>query len=160
MQKRIPFRIAILLCDASLVFGGAAAAQQPAQRPATAAARSAVYDVSRETALEGTVVSYSAQGTAAPFGPRLVLQTASGTVDVHLGSAAYLEQSKFSLAAGDAVRIVGVNSTLRAGNAIFLARVVEKNGQSLTLRTKNGMPLGLVGSRVPGAQKAQQGGAR
>src|SRR4051812_14684414 len=65
------------------------------------------YDVSRETVLQGTVLRHSASSTIAPLGPHVVLQTASGQTDVHLGNAKLLENNHFTLASGDTIRVVG-----------------------------------------------------
>jgi hypothetical protein len=146
-----------------LLFGNAVLAQQPADRPRQAAMRSFVYDTTHETVIEGTVLSYSAEAATPPIGAHLLLQTANGPVDLHLGGASYLQASHFSLAKGDSVRVAGVNSPTRQGS-IFLVRVIQKGGQSLALRTAKGAPLSLAGARaLPPAQRAQlasQEGAR
>lgn len=98
------------------------------------------YDLSRETVLQGTVVSFSPASKVAPVGARVTLQTASGPIDVHLGSASLLKQSDIFLAPGDSVRIVGQNESMANGN-IFVARVLQKGTQSVTLRNSKGIPL-------------------
>ena len=138
-----------------LLLGNGVHAQQLASRPPKAAARSLAYDAARETTIEGAVVSYSAEAATPPIGAHLVLQTSSGAIDIHLGSASYLEANHFSLAKGDAVRVVGVSSATRQGT-VFLVRVIQKGGQSLALRTAKGAPLSLAGARAPGSQKAPQ----
>lgn len=137
------------------LFGNVVLAQKPADRPRQAAMRSFAYDATQETVFEGTVLSYSAEATTPPIGAHAVLQTASGPLDVHLGAASYLEAKHFSLAKGDSVRVVGVNSATRQGT-VFLVRVIQKGGQSLALRTAKGAPLSLAGARAMGAQKPQQ----
>ena len=125
----VGFLSALLLLTGNIVW-----AQQLAKRPKQAAMRSLAYDATQETVMEGTVLSYSAEAATPPIGAHIQLQTASGTLDVHLGAASYLEANHFSLAKGDSVRVVGVNSTTRQGSA-FLVRVIQKGGQSLALRT-------------------------
>src|SRR5436305_14858738 len=80
------------------------------------------YTLSRESVLQGTVVSYTAGSTIAPLGPRVIVQTPSGAIDVHLGNAKLLESNHFTLAPGDAVRVVGENLAFRNGTQ-FVARV-------------------------------------
>src|SRR5262249_24110844 len=80
-----------------------ASAQQ--KTPATLRRPSNV--VANDTVLEGTVVSFTANSTVAPLGAHVVVQTSSGSVDVHLGKMALLKESGISLVAGDAVRIAG-----------------------------------------------------
>ncbi len=105
--------------------------------------------------VEGTVLSYTAESATPPIGAHLILQTAAGAIDVHLGAARFLQANNFSLATGDSVRVVGVSSETRQGT-IFLVRVIQKGGQSLVLRTANGALLSVARTRALGAQKAQQ----
>ncbi len=155
MQKTTLFRILAVLFVLLLLLGTSVWAQQLADRPKQAPARSLAYDATEETVMEGTVLSYSAEAANPPIGAHLLLQTANGPVDLHLGAASYLQANHFSLAKGDSVRVVGVSSAKRQGS-IFLVRVIQKGGQSLILRTTKGAPLSLAGARALGLQKSQQ----
>jgi len=155
LVRMVGFLSALLLLTGNIVW-----AQQLAKRPKQAAMRSLAYDATQETVMEGTVLSYSAEAATPPIGAHIQLQTASGTLDVHLGAASYLEANHFSLAKGDSVRVVGVNSTTRQGSA-FLVRVIQKGGQSLALRTAKGAPLSFAGARtLSPSQLASQAGPR
>lgn len=110
-----------------------------AQQQATPATQSNAnyYDVSRETVLTGKVLSYTADSTIPPIGAHVTLQTASGPVDVHLGSAKLLELKNFTLQAGDSVRVTG--EVLSSGQmSFFAARLVEDGNQSITVRNEKG----------------------
>jgi hypothetical protein len=155
MQKAIRIRIAALFSALLLLFGSAAWAQQLANRPRQATMRTLAYDAAKETVVEGTVVSYTAESTTPPMGAHFILQTAAGAIDIHLGAASFLQANHFSLATGDTVRVVGVSSATRQGT-VLLARVIQKAGQSLVLRTARGAPLSLVRTRTLGALKTQQ----
>ncbi len=155
MRNKLRSRIAGFFCALFLFFGVAARAQQLSPRPEKRAARDAVYEAARETVLEGTVLSFADKSAAPPLGARVVLQTANGAVDVHLGSAAFLHAGHFPLSPGDFVRVIGVHSPVREGS-VFLARVIQKGAQSLALCTPQGAPLGLAGARALGAPKTQQ----
>jgi hypothetical protein len=159
MQRKLYLRTAgIIFC--TFLSSGTMRAQQLAQRPGQAGPRSLAYDATRETALTGTVVSYTSRSTVAPLGAHVVLQTPSGQVDVHLGPRGFLEARHFSLANGDAVRVIGAPVSA-SGINVFLARVIQKGTQALVLRSSNGLPLGRPGSPPTGdAQAQQQGGAR
>jgi hypothetical protein len=159
MQKAIRVRIAGFFSALLLLLGNAVWAQQLADRPRQAAVRTLAYDSAQETVVDGMVLSYTAESATPPIGAHIVLQTAAGAIDVHLGAARFLHANNFSLAKGDSVRVVGVSSATRQGT-VFLVRVIQKAGQSLVLRTANGAPLSLAGARALGAQKAQQQGAR
>ncbi len=155
MIRTTKIRLGILALGIVLGSSLSALAQQLADRPRQAAARGLAYDATREAVIEGTVLSYSAESATPPIGAHLLLQTANGPVDVHLGGASYLRANHFSLAKGDSVRVVGANSATRQGS-IFLVRVIQKSGRSLVLRTTKGSPLALAGARAMGSQKTQQ----
>ena len=74
-----------------LLFPGFSGAQQK-QVPAAQASIS--YDLSRETVLEGTVLSFTSNSKIPPLGSHVTMQTASGPVDVHLGSEALKIRSR------------------------------------------------------------------
>ena len=155
MQKTYLIRMAGFLASLLLFPGNLVWAQQLAKRPQPAAMRSLAYDATQESVMEGTVLSYSARAATPPLGAHVLLQTASGTMDVHLGAASYLEANHFSLAKGDSVRVVGASSATRQGT-IFLVRLIQKGGQSLALRTAKGAPLSFAGARaLSPAQRAQ-----
>ena len=138
-----------------LLYSSSVQAQKLAERPRTTASHSFAYNAAQETVVEGTVLSYAAEAAAPPIGAHVVLQTPTGSMDLHLGGASYLQANHFSLTKGDSVRVVGVNSVTRQGT-VFLVRAIQKGGQSLALRTANGAPLSLAGARAMGSQKTAQ----
>lgn len=149
MKRLLRWRACSGLLAGVLLLSTIATAQQKAQ---TVAHRNQAYDVRRETVVEGRVVQYTAASSVAPLGPRVTVQTSSGAVDVHLGSARLLEANKLSLATGDNVRIVGENVAYGTGSQ-FLARVIQKGNQVLAVRSMRGLPLapsGKFGSRTDG----------
>jgi len=93
------------------------------------------------------------------MGAHVTVQTASGTVDVHLGPASYLRSNHFSLAAGESVRLVGVSVQTKGGN-VFLARMAQHGTQAIAVRSPNGFLLAnssarasLQSERAPNAQQ-------
>jgi hypothetical protein len=128
--------VSALICTSG--WASPAAAQQ--KQAQTTAPQNEAYEVSRETVLQGTVVNYTADSSTAPLGAHVTVQTTSGVVDVHLGNAQLLDANHFSLAAGDSVRIVGENLAYGQGTQFF-ARLIEKGGQSVALRSVRGFPL-------------------
>jgi len=163
MHKTYLIRMAGFLSALLLLPGNIVWAQQLAKRPQQATMRNLAYDATQEKVIEGTVLSYSAVAPTPPIGARVQLQTASGTMDVHLGAASYLAANHFYLAKGDSVRVVGASSATRQGT-IFLVRLIQKGGQSLALRTAKGAPLSFAGARALSpaqhAQLASQAGPR
>jgi hypothetical protein len=118
----------------------------------------APYELSRETQLQGTVVSFTASSQIAPIGPHATIQTSSGIVDVHLGNASTMKINDIFLASGDSVKIVGESQNFGNG-LVFLARVLQKGNQTVTLRNSKGIP---IAPRRPGPVKARSavGGAQ
>lgn len=125
-----------------------------------AAPRALAYDAARETTIQGTVLSFAETSATPPIGAQLTLQTANGALRVHVGTARFLRENHFTLAAGDIVTVSGVTVPLRAGS-VFAARVIQKGSQSLALRSPTGAPLWFAGVRPQGGVKSlQQGGPR
>ena len=124
-----------------LLFSMGATAQQKAQ---SAAQQRRSYDVSREVSLQGTVVSFTENSATPPLGPHVVVQTASGQIDVHLGDARLLQANHLTLAAGDSIRVIGENVSYGEGTQFF-ARMLQKGSQTVALRSTRGFPLRPVG---------------
>lgn len=148
-QRKTLAILAGLLLSGLLLSGSAARAQQKSKLSGF------VYDTAQETAISGTVASYTAASTTAPIGAHVMLQTAAGAVDVHLGPASYLQANQFSLASGDGLKVIGLSMPTNNGS-VFLARIVQKGGQSLAVRSSRGFLLATGGARaLPAARRAQ-----
>src|ERR1700676_2597836 len=137
MRRLIQWRFGIVSLAVVLLVATIAGAQQKTQ---TIPQRSLSYDLGREVSVQGSVISYSETSSAAPFGPRVTLQTSSGVLDVHLGNARLLESNHFTLAVGDSVRVVGESVPVGSGTQ-FLARLIQKGDQVVLLRSSQGFPL-------------------
>jgi hypothetical protein len=145
MKLHIRFgRHAFLFIGALFLSVVAGAQQKGASVPAHVS--SSAYDVTRESVLQGMVVEYFPASSAAPFGAHVLLQTSTGNVDVNLGNSKLLEANHISLTAGDSVTVVGEN-LFSSNRTIFAIRTLQKGSQSVTLRSKHGMPL--VNTTVP-----------
>jgi hypothetical protein len=118
------------------------------QQQAAVAQANATYDASRETTLVGKVLSYTAESSVPPIGAHVIIQTAYGPVDVHIGSAKLLEQNHFTLAAGDSVRITGEVISIGQSNT-FAARIIENGTQSVTVRNSKGQILQMPAVHAP-----------
>lgn len=98
------------------------------------------YNPQTEIAAQGTVekVENVASGRGW-YGVHLMLKAQNRTYDVRLGPSDFIAQNKFTFAPGDPIEVWG--SQIGAGDSgILVARAVEKNGQTLTLRDANGFP--------------------
>jgi len=69
----------------------------------------------------------------------VVLKTDQGSVTIYLGPPWYLSRQKFSINAGDNLRVIGSRAPL--SSAAIIAREVTKNGKILELRDEKGIPV-------------------
>jgi len=114
------------------------------------------YSLARETNLVGTVSSVVEGSTTGPLGTNVMVQTSSGLIDVHVGSASYLKSNHAELAAGDNVRVIGELFSTGTGT-VFLARIVQKGTTAVAVRSTKGMPLWQNGTRLLSSSKPQGG---
>ena len=154
MHGKIRTTIGIVAFAGAIVFSTGVGAQER-HAGVSSTARPNGYDASRETMLQGTVVSYTEQSSRAPIGARVTVQTTKGTMDVHLGPASYLHSNHFSVSAGDSVRFVGMNVVV-TGGSVFLARIAQKGTQALALRSPRGFLLATTATRaLPQTERTQ-----
>jgi hypothetical protein len=77
-----------------------------------------VYDPSKEITLEGTVETLVTKATPGTLGgAHLVLATAQGKLDTHLGAFALTEENAAAIKPGQRVKVVGAMTTLH-GNRV------------------------------------------
>lgn len=131
------------------LLGGAALAQEKAVTPA---AQATGYDVARESTVVGTVISYTPTAKTAPLGAHVVIQTGSGTLDIHVGDARYLRANHFTINNGDTLRIIGENLSFSSATQ-FVARIVQDGTTALQVRSIRGLPLSYAAPRT-----SKQGG--
>jgi hypothetical protein len=146
-------KLGILVLGLSLVFCFSAVAQQAKQSDVP---HLQSYNLSREGSLLGTVVKYDTASTVPPLGAHVLLQTASGQVDVHLGNPRVLQANHFQLNPGDSVRIVGENLAVGDG-VIFAARIVQKGTQAVAVRNTRGFLLTPTSSLTQDQKEALRG---
>lgn len=129
--------IVLTACFAALAFAQSGAGQY--------------YNSTRETTARGTVEKVtnvtSAQGW---YGVHLTLKSQDRSYDVRLGPSDFIAESGFTFAPGDRIEVWGAQAAAQSDN-ILVARAVEKNGQTLTLRDSDGFPMwdgmGMRGGR-------------
>lgn len=105
------------------------------------------YDPKTETNIKGTIEEVKqTTGKHGWSGMHLLVTTASGTFDVHVGPSDYIAQRQFSFAKGDQIEVTG--SKIQAGEtATLIAREIKTGGQTLTLRDAQGIPSWAGGRR-------------
>ena len=140
---------------AVLATAGSVSAQTVQQAPQ---AESSQYQVGREMTLVGTVSSVVENSKTGPLGTHVMVQTSSGLVDVHVGSAKYLEMNNVNLKSGDSVRILGENFAV-GSDTVFYARIVQDGTAAIAVRSTKGMPLWKNGARLATNANANREGA-
>lgn len=153
MKLTILGKISALILFGGLSLGLPVSAQQAAQSNAQIPQS---YDLKREVNLLGSVVKYDAASTLPPMGAHVLLQTASGQVDVHLGNARVLRANHLELNPGDNVRVIG--EELAFGNgSIFAARIVQKGVQAVAVRNTHGALTSPAATMSPTQKEALRG---
>ena len=112
-----------------------------------------VYSAAAETVLRGTITQVSTRpAPGLPLGLHLMVSTAQGPVDAHLGRfpAAAAEQKGW--VPGVSITLVGVTVHLPAGE-VFLVRTIAAGGQTTVVRNARGFPV----RQVPPVQREVRG---
>ncbi len=100
-----------------------------------------MYDTDTVQSVTGTVQSIETRQLRDHSFVVLELKTAEGTLLVHLGPSAYLDQQSLKLTPGDAVTIKGSKMAMQ-GREMMVAAEVTKGGALLKLRdSATGAPL-------------------
>jgi hypothetical protein len=103
-------------------------------------AQSARYDPDSELTVSGTVrYVIPGAGPDGTVGVHLEVATPNGAVRVHLAPAMFLGANNVSFLTDDRVEITGAIVN-HSGDAAVWARLVTKNGRTLTLRNPDGTP--------------------
>lgn len=117
------------------------------------------YDVTKEVIVEGTVQSLirrPAPGTM--LGAHLMVSTAQGTVDAHIGNHLFAGRSTISFASGQAVKLVGIMTEFNHQN-LFIVRAIQTGDTTITVRNERGF-LVYPGSKARLTGVSSTGGAR
>lgn len=121
-----------------LLFGGTALSGFAGWQQSTPRRRTR-YDPATEATFHGKAEDVKdVSGT--PGGVHVQLKTETGTFDVHVGPAFYLRSKEFEILKGDVLDVTGSKLKIEEKDAI-LARTITKNGKTLELRDKTGLPL-------------------
>jgi len=117
-----------------------AAPSVSAQPPGGARMRMPAYDASTEVTISGTVDKVLQPQHGRMTGSHLMVNTADGMIEVHLGPSSFVAREGFNFAAGDQVKVVG-SKVMFGGAPAILAREVTKDGKTLNLRDTTGRPV-------------------
>jgi hypothetical protein len=114
------------------------------------------YSMNREVFLLGTVVKFDSASATLPMGAHVILQTASGQVDVHLGDGKVLQAAHLTLNPGDSLRIAGEPLAL-GDSTYFAARIVQKGAQGVAVRNTRGFLTTPASMMTPAQKEALRG---
>lgn len=143
MKTTMALSLAAALAAAPLWAGAdeapAAPARPCARGPGARGPR--LYDPRTVTTLAGKVAAVEQVGRRrGGGGVHLSLETAEGTLPVHLGPSWFLQEQGLQLAAGDQVEITGSKVSFR-GQPAVVAQVVKKGDKAVALRDLQGIPV-------------------
>jgi hypothetical protein len=74
------------------------------------------------------------------YGIHIVVKTAAGDMDVHLGPAWYIDNQEIAIKAGDKVEVKGSKVDI-SGKPAIIAAEVTKGDESMVLRDGAGVPV-------------------
>jgi hypothetical protein len=104
---------------------------------------SMLYDRAAETTASGVVTEvqeFLCPCSGSNPGTHLLLQTAEGSMQVHVADAQYLRTRGVSFMKGDQIQAVGAR-VRHKGREVLLAREVMRGGQKIIFRDAQGQPL-------------------
>lgn len=133
------------------------AQSQPAPGAPVAAPR--MYDTAKESVVRGAISEVvSRPKVGLPLGLHLIISTAQGAVDVHLGPYFARIAAQKGLVAGATIQVTGVSAHFAPGD-VFLARLIVIGNETLVVRNANGFPVRPLpaGSRGPGSTQPTGG---
>jgi len=146
------FGLAIILLSAFLP------STTNAQSAATNSGLSApVYDVSKEIKIDGTIDKIE-NASVGPMGTHLLVITAQGVVDVHLGASTATSAKNLGLSVGQSIHVTGMMATI-SGNSVLLARILTTSDHIYVLRNERGVPAHSLMPRGAAASANSQKGA-
>jgi hypothetical protein len=156
-MRKIAGVMCLLIALAIALFAGPSHADESVAPRRTVIASK--YDVTREVTLEGTIqtlVRKPAPGSV--LGAHLIVSTAQGTVDAHIGN--YLVVGKYAMpfAAGQSVKLTGVMTTINDKH-VLLVRTMQMGDNTITVRNEHGF-LVYPGTKARFAAASSTGGAR
>lgn len=144
MNRSCKLVMGAFLCAAASVAAGAAIGQS--ESSATAGRMSTMlpaYDVTKEVKITGTIQKIDGFGTNGPIGTHILLQTAAGVVDAHLGFGAASSPKYLGIATGQNVTVVGMMEPVGSGD-VLMARILTTSNHIFVLRNEHGVPVRAV----------------
>lgn len=138
--------IALACMLALALFTGAAASAQTGATPAADVRTNTMlpsYDVTKEVKIQGTIQKIDTSGMNGLIGTQILIETASGVVDAHLGYGPASKASYLGISQGQTVTIVGMMQSVGNTN-VLLARILTTSSRVFVLRNEHGIPVRVL----------------
>jgi hypothetical protein len=119
---------------------------------------SPTYDLSKEIKIDGTIDKIETNSSGGPIGTHLLVISAQGVVDVHLGASAAVTAKNLGLTVGESIHVTGMMASL-GGNSVLLARILTTSNHIYVLRNEHGAPIRSLMPRGAASSANSQKGA-
>lgn len=119
---------------------------------------SPAYDLNKEIKIDGTIDKIETNSIGGPIGTHLLVISAQGVVDVHLGASAAVSAKNLSLTVGESIHVTGMMASI-GGNSVLLARILTTSNHIYMLRNEHGAPIRSLMPRGAASSANSQKGA-
>jgi hypothetical protein len=119
---------------------------------------SPAYDLNKEIKIDGTIDKIATNSGGGPIGTHLLVISAQGVVDVHLGASAAVTAKNLGLTVGESIHVTGMMASM-GGNPVLLARILTTSNHIYMLRNEHGAPIRSLMPRGAASSANSQKGA-
>jgi hypothetical protein len=105
-----------------------------------------VYDVTKEIEVRGTIRKIDAFGVSGQAGTHILVETARGVIDAHLGFGAESNPTYLHIAPGQSVTVIGMMQSAGA-KKVLVARILTTSSRIFVLRNEHGIPVRAIPRR-------------
>ena len=112
-------------------------------KPGPSEQGAALYNVATENTVKGTVRAvedYTCPVCENEMGRHLRMQSATGTMEIHLAPARVMRSQKFSFSPGDQIEVLGSKVKIQ-GQESIIAREVTRGNETFFIRDRQGRLL-------------------
>ena len=124
----------------------------------SSAMASPVYDLNKEIKIDGTIDKIETNTSGGPIGTHLLVISAQGVVDVHLGASLAVTAKNLGLSVGESIHVTGMMANV-GGNSVLLARILTTSNHIYMLRNEHGTPIRSLMPRGAASSANSQKGA-
>jgi hypothetical protein len=141
MIRSWKFWTPFVLCALTLCLTGKAKAQNQSSTAATTRNTMVpAYDLTKEVRVQGTIEKIDGLGASGPIGTHILIETAAGQVDAHLGFGSASQPKALGIAVGQNVTIIGMMQEVGSKN-VLMARILTTPSRIIVLRNEHGIPI-------------------